>query len=71
MLNIINLRPDSDFRYFLGLSIFIIIFIIAYYRTRTRKSPQKWKCKRCKSIVDMKKFKCNCSISPSPWEPVE
>ncbi len=37
----------------------------------TRKIEQKWKCKRCNSIVDMKKFKCNCTKSPSPWELVE
>lgn len=37
----------------------------------TRKPQQKWKCRRCKSIVDMNKFKCNCIESPSPWEPVE
>lgn len=28
----------------------------------------RWKCKRCKSIVDMNKFRCDCTESPSPWK---
>ena len=31
-------------------------------------TPYRWRCKRCNSIVDMEKFKCNCTGSPSPWE---
>jgi hypothetical protein len=36
----------------------------------SRKSNDeiKWKCRRCNTIVDMKKFKCKCKTSPSPWE---
>lgn len=30
----------------------------------------KWKCRRCKSIVDMFAFRCKCTESPSPWEPI-
>lgn len=30
----------------------------------------KWKCKRCGQIVDYKAFKCGCSVSPAPWEPI-
>jgi hypothetical protein len=30
----------------------------------------KWKCKRCKQIVNPETFKCGCIVSPSPWEPV-
>ena len=30
----------------------------------------EWHCKRCKSKVDMKKFRCKCTESPSPWEPI-
>lgn len=29
-----------------------------------------WFCKRCETIVDYENFKCNCSISPSPWVPI-
>lgn len=31
----------------------------------------KYKCNRCKSIVNMKLFKCKCNTSPSPWEEVK
>jgi hypothetical protein len=30
-----------------------------------------WKCRRCKAIVNMEKFRCECTESPSPWEPVK
>ncbi len=41
------------------------------FKDGERKVEQKWRCKRCNSMVDMVKFKCNCTESPSPWEPVE
>lgn len=34
------------------------------------EKPQQWKCRRCKTIVDMVAFRCNCKQSPSPWEPI-
>lgn len=30
----------------------------------------KWQCKRCGEIVDRRNFKCACTTSPSPWEPI-
>lgn len=33
--------------------------------------PQIWRCRRCKSIVDMALKKCKCETSPSPWELVK
>jgi hypothetical protein len=29
-----------------------------------------WLCRRCGQIVDYEKFKCGCTESPSPWEPM-
>lgn len=41
---------------------------------RPVKSPTVgWKCNRCKSMVDTQtdnQWKCKCTSSPSPWEPV-
>lgn len=37
---------------------------------RTDRSEIKWRCRRCNSIVDMTLFKCNCTESPAPWEPI-
>ena len=34
-------------------------------------SEQKWKCRRCGKVVDMANFKCGCTASPSPWEPID
>jgi len=34
-------------------------------------TKQQWKCKRCGEMVDMGAFKCGCTESPSPWEPVK
>lgn len=30
-----------------------------------------WRCRRCHAFVDMKAFRCECTTSPSPWEPVD
>ena len=30
----------------------------------------KWRCKRCEAIFDDSDKRCNCTISPSPWEPM-
>ncbi len=38
--------------------------------TRFAVTEQKWRCRRCKAIVDMVKFRCKCKESPSPWEPI-
>lgn len=37
----------------------------------TRSQPMKWKCRRCRQIVDMAAFRCGCTESPSPWEPIK
>jgi hypothetical protein len=29
-----------------------------------------WKCIRCKEVVDYANFRCGCTESPSPWEPI-
>ncbi len=29
-----------------------------------------WKCRRCGQVVDMVAFRCGCTESPSPWEPI-
>jgi hypothetical protein len=39
--------------------------------TRTSNNEIKWKCRRCRQIVDMVAFRCGCTESPSPWEPVK
>ena len=36
-------------------------------------APQRivgWSCRRCAQPVDMVAFRCGCTESPSPWEPV-
>ncbi len=33
-------------------------------------NDQTWKCRRCGSIVDMVAMRCDCTESPSPWEPI-
>lgn len=33
-------------------------------------NAQKWRCRRCKTLVDMTAKRCACSTSPSPWEPI-
>lgn len=30
----------------------------------------KWKCKRCNAVFEDTNKKCNCTESPSPWEPI-
>lgn len=30
-----------------------------------------WRCRRCKQKVDLDAFRCGCTESPSPWEPVD
>lgn len=41
------------------------------FKDGDRKSnEQVWKCRRCNAIVDMQAFRCKCTESPSPWEPV-
>ncbi len=30
----------------------------------------RWKCRRCGEIVNLKEFRCGCTESPSPWEPI-
>lgn len=30
----------------------------------------EWWCLRCKTTVDYDAFRCGCTESPSPWEPV-
>lgn len=30
-----------------------------------------WRCTRCQQMVNLDAFRCGCSDSPSPWEPVE
>lgn len=37
---------------------------------RITNYTQIWKCRRCNSIVDMANFRCQCTESPSPWEPI-
>jgi hypothetical protein len=42
------------------------------FKDGTRKSSdQKWRCRRCNQIVDYVNFRCGCTESPSPWEPIE
>jgi rubrerythrin len=40
------------------------------FQDGTRSPTVKWKCRRCGHMVDMVAFRCNCTESPSPWEPV-
>jgi hypothetical protein len=35
-----------------------------------KKRHQRWRCRRCGQEVDMKAFRCGCTTSPSPWEPI-
>lgn len=37
---------------------------------RRDAAGNKWKCRRCNSMVDMVAFRCKCNESPSPWEPI-
>lgn len=36
----------------------------------TRSNRTRWKCRRCKHEVDLVAFRCKCTESPSPWEPI-
>lgn len=43
---------------------------VANYNSCLIEPKQKWFCRRCETIVDMENFKCQCTTSPSPWEPI-
>ena len=43
---------------------------IEHLKNKTNPTS-KWRCRRCGSIVDMVAFRCMCTQSPSPWEPIE
>ena len=36
----------------------------------TGKTETRYRCRRCKQLVDMEAKKCGCAVSPSPWEPL-
>ena len=36
----------------------------------SKESPIEWYCRRCKKVVDYANFRCGCTESPSPWEPI-
>lgn len=46
-------------------------FYQEYWKNSGNETHQtRWKCRRCGEVVDMEKFKCGCTESPSPWEPM-
>lgn len=62
-------------RYNMTLSDLIIMMKATQsaFKDGTRKSadsPIEWYCRRCKQVVDYANFRCNCTESPSPWEPI-
>src|SRR3989304_4286415 len=43
-----------------------VVEFLQYLRRHIDETQSEWRCLRCNSMVDMEKFRCQCTESPSP-----